>query len=115
VIFEIGLLIPTARPGAAALTESLGPCSILSKSVFFTVTEHNGEAHAVPLSDVVEYDRAGNRITTSMGRTLYPRRVDLPSKIFVETNAGYARAVSGDQIARLVRARRDVPTGRVCW
>ena len=113
--FEIGLFIPTARPGAAAQTESLGPCSILSKSVFLTVTEHNGEARALPLSEVVEGDRVANRITTSIGRTLYPRRVDLPGKIFVETNAGYARAVNGDQIARLVRAKRDVPAGRVSW
>jgi hypothetical protein len=115
VVFEIILFIPTARPGDAAQTESLGLCSILSKSIFVTITEHNGEAHGLPLSEVVEFDRAANRIATSIGRTLYPRRVDLPGKIFVETTTGHARAVNGDQIARLVRAKRDVPVGRVSW
>jgi hypothetical protein len=114
--YEIDLLHPSAIPGAAAQTESLGPCQIITRNVFITVTEHNGNAHLILLDELTEVDRVQPRLQTVTGRTLYPRRVDLPAKIFVETSSGHARAVGGDQIARLIATRRTAPkTGRLTW
>lgn len=100
--YNIDLYLPSALPGAASQTESLGRCRVISRNVFVTVTEHNGNAHVVSLDEVVELDRTVPRYTTTSGRTCLPRRVDLPDKIFVETPGGYARTVVGDQVARLV-------------
>jgi hypothetical protein len=113
--FEIELYHPSAIPGAGAQTESLGACKIISRVVFLTVTEHSGDAHLVPLADIVDFDRAQPKYTTTIGKTYYPRRVDLPDRIFVETTSGHARAVGGDQIARLVRSKADHSGGRVSW
>ena len=114
--YEIELFHPSAIPGSGALTESLGPCKIITRNVFITVTEHNGSAHLVLLDELTEVDRTQPRLQTVTGRTLYPRKVDLPNKIFVETADGHARAVGGDQIARLVASKRSAPkTGRLTW
>jgi hypothetical protein len=101
--YDIELFHPTALPGAGAQTESLGSCKIITRNVFVTVTEHNGDAHLVLLDELTELDRTQPRYTTIIGKTFYPRRVDLPNKIFVETASGHARAVNGDQIARIHR------------
>jgi len=116
VIYDIELFHPSAIPGAAAMTETLGACKIITKNVFITVTEHNGDAHLMLLDELTVVDCAQPRITTAIGRTFYPRRIDFPAKIFVETATGHARAISGDQIARLVASKREGPkTGRVSW
>ena len=114
--YEIELFHPSALSGAGAQTESLGQCKIITRNVFITVTEHNGDAHLVLLDELAEVDRTQPRLQTVTGRTLYPRRVDLPAKIFVETATGHARAVGGDQIARLTASKRSSPkTGRLTW
>ena len=115
MIFEIELYFPTAKPGAAAETESLGPCKPISQNLFLTITEHNGEARLVPFNDVVEVDVANHRYVSAHGRTFYPRRIDLPDHFMVETAAGYARTVKGVQVARLVRSKRDSPGKGVSW
>lgn len=114
--FEIELFMPTALHGGGAHTESLGLCRIITRTVFLTVTEHNGDAHLVSLEEVTELDRTNHRYSTILGRTLYPRQIDLPDKIYVEVLSGHARALSGDQIARLVRSGRETPTtGKLGW
>jgi hypothetical protein len=117
VTYEIELFIPSARPGAAAVTETLGACKIISRNVFVTVTEHNGSAHLVLLDELTELDRTQPRFATVTGKVVYPRRLDLPDKIFVETATGHARAVAGEQIARVTAARASAPrtTGRLSW
>lgn len=116
MIYDIELFHPSAIPGAGAQTESLGPCKIITKNVFVTVTEPSGAAHVILLDELTELDRSEHRITTVTGKTVYPRRIDLPDKIFVETGAGYARAVAGDSIARITASRRETPrTGRLSW
>lgn len=115
MIYAIELYHPSAIPGAGAQTEPLGACKIITKNVFVTVTEHSGDARLVLLDELAEVDRMQPRLTTMTGRAVYPRRVDLPDKIFVETASGHARAVSGDRIARLVASKRAGPTGRVSW
>jgi hypothetical protein len=116
VTYEIELFHPSALHGAGAQTESLGLCKIITRNVFVTVTEHNGDAHLILLDELAEVDRTQSRLTTVTGRMLYPRRIDLPTKIFVETASGHARAVGGDQIARLIASKREQPkTGRLTW
>lgn len=115
-MFTIDLFLPSALSGAGQQTESLGACKVISKNVFVTITEHSGDARVVPLDDVVEIDRRQPRLTTTMGRTVYPRRVDFPDKIFVETTTGHARTVAGDQIAHVAITKRTSATsGRVSW
>src|SRR5687767_9382805 len=101
MIFEIELFFPSARPGAAAEVENLGMCKIVSPNIFLSIVEHSGDAHLVPLNDVVSVDVAEHRYTTAHGRTMYPRRIDFPDHFFVETGAGHARSIKGDQIARV--------------
>ncbi len=114
--YEIELFLPSARPGAGAQTELLGTCKIITRNVFVTVTEHGGEARLVLLDEIVSLDRPASRYVTTTGKSCYPRSIDLPDKIFVETASGHVRAVSGDQIARLTLVvRRGAPTGRVAW
>lgn len=115
MLFDIELFYPTSKPGAAAEVESLGECRIISPNVFLTVTEHNGEAKLVALDDVVDVDCAHHRYTTAHGRTLYPRRIDFPDHIYVETHTGHARTINGVQIARLTRSKRDTPGKGVSW
>jgi hypothetical protein len=115
VIYDVELYHVSAVPGPGAATEPLGPCKIITKNVFVTVTQHSGEARVVLLDELVEVDRTQPRLTTVTGRTVYPRRVDLPAKIFVETASGHARSVSGDRIARLVATKREGPAGRISW
>ncbi|MDQ2675612.1 MAG: hypothetical protein M3Y34_02290, partial [Actinomycetota bacterium] len=74
--YEIELFHPSALPGAGAKTESLGPCRIVTKNVFVTVTEHSGGAHVVLLEELVAVDRTAPSYVTAAGRTCYPRRVD---------------------------------------
>jgi len=115
-MFTIDLFLPSALPGAGQKSESLGVCRVISKNVFVTITEHNGDARVVPLDDLVEIDRRQPRVTTTMGRTLYPRRIDFPDKIFVETTTGHARTLAGDQIAHVAIAKgTTASTGRVSW
>ncbi|HQR37575.1 MAG TPA: hypothetical protein PLF26_04155 [Blastocatellia bacterium] len=104
--YNIDLYLPSALHGAAPMTESLGRCRVISRNVFVTVTEHNGNAHVIALDDVVELDRTVPRFTTITGRTFLPRHIDLPDKIFVETPGGYARTIIGDQVARLMAVRQ---------
>lgn len=112
--YDIELFHPNALPGAGARTESLGTCKIITRNVFITVTEHNGEARLVLLDELTELDRTQPRFVTIIGKTVYPRRVDLPSKIFVETSTGHARSINGDQIARIVRQGSDTRgSGRI--
>ncbi|MCC6742246.1 MAG: hypothetical protein IT175_00145 [Acidobacteria bacterium] len=112
--YDIELFHPSALPGAGARTESLGTCRIITRNVFVTVTEHSGDAHLVILDELTELDRTQPRYVTVHGKTSYPRRVDLPDKIFVETSSGHARAIAGDQIARIVRQGSDNRgTGRI--
>ena len=66
--YEIELFIPSARPGAAAVTETLGACKIISRNVFVTVTEHNGSAHLVLLDELTELDRTQPRYATVTGK-----------------------------------------------
>ncbi|MBK6313126.1 MAG: hypothetical protein IPF53_02095 [Blastocatellia bacterium] len=114
--YDIELYLPTALHGAGSQTESLGVCKIITRNVFVTVTEHNGDAHLVLLDEMTELDRTQPRYVTVIGKTVFPRRVDLPSKIFVETAAGQARAINGDQIARIVRQGGDSRgTGRISF
>lgn len=114
--YEIELFHPSAKPGGAAQTESLGECKIVTKNVFVTITEHSGDAHLVLLDEIVSLDRTQPAYVTVSGRTSYPRRIDLPAKIYVEMPSGYARAIAGDAIARLVLVRRDTSNrGRVSW
>lgn len=115
--YEIELFIPSARPGAAALTESLGPCKIITRNVFVTVTERNGAAHLVLLDELSELDRTQTRYATVTGKVVYPRRLDLPDKIFIETATGHARAITGDQIAKITASSTAAPrtTGRLSW
>ena len=113
--FEIDIFFPTAHPGAAAQTEPLGSCKVLTHPLFLTVTEHNGEAHLVPLEEVTELDRRQIHYTTIFGRTHYPRRVDLPDKIYVETATGHARTIEGDLIARIARGKGETPGKGVRW
>ena len=112
--YEIELFHPTALHGAGAQMESLGACKIITRNVFVTVTEHSGDAHLVLLDELTELDRTQPRYVTVIGKTVYPRSLDLPDKIFVETASGHARAVSGDQIAKIVRKGGDMRgTGRL--
>lgn len=112
--YDIELFHPTALPGAGAQTESLGACKIITRNVFVTVTEHSGDAHLILLDELTELDRTQARYVTVIGKTFYPRRVDLPDKIFVELASGHARAVSGDQIAKISRQGSDSHgTGRI--
>lgn len=114
--YEIELFLPSALPGAGALTETLGPCKIITKNVFVTVTEQSGEARLMLLDELAALDRSQGRLVTVLGKTCYPRRIDLPAKIFVETASGHARAVGGDQIARLTLVRRQGAAGaRIAW
>jgi hypothetical protein len=116
VTYEIELFHPSALPGAGAQTEVLGPCRILTKNVFVTVTEHNGTAHVVLLDEISVLDRTAPFYVTLTGKTFYPRRVDFPSRIYVETQSGHARALASDTIARMTIARRDSQNhGRVSW
>ena len=103
ITYNIELYHPTALQGAGAQTESLGACKIITRNVFVTVTEHNGDAHLVLLDELTELDRTQPRYVTIVGKAVFPRRVDLPDKIFVETASGHARAVSGDQVAKIHR------------
>lgn len=112
--YDIELFHPTALHGAGAQTESLGACKIITRNVFVTVVEMNGDAHLVLLDELTELDRTLPRYVTIIGKTVYPRRVDLPEKIFIETASGHARAVNGDQIARILRQGSDTRgTGRI--
>jgi hypothetical protein len=116
VTYDIELFLPSALSGAGQQTESLGACKIISRNVFVTITEHNGDAHVILLDEISELDRAQHRMTTTTGRTIYPRRLDFPDKIFIETATGHARAIAGDQIARVTAAKQTAPrTGRVSW
>ena len=115
MIFDIELFLPTARPGAAADTESLGECKILTHNIFVTVTEHNGDAHLIALNDLVEVDLPEHRYVTAHGRTLYPRQMDLPDRLVVETGSGHVRTINGVQIAKMVRSKRDSPGKGVSW
>ena len=112
--FEIDLFFPSAMPGAASKTETLGLCKVLTHPVFVTVTERNGDARLVALAEIAELDRAEKRFTTTRGKACFPRRIDFPDKIYVETGSGHARAIKGDQIARLVR-RGDTSSLKVSW
>ncbi len=116
MVYDIELFQPNTPPSAGARTDSLGSCKIITRNVFVTVTEHNGDAHLVLLDELSELDRMLPRLTTTIGRAHYPRRIDLPAKIFVETESGHARAVNGDQIARMTATKREAPkTGRISW
>ena len=75
----------------------------------------NGDAHLILLDEVLELDRTQPRLTTVLGRTTYPRRIDFPDRIFVETATGHARAISGDQIARVSAVQRSSSKGPVRW
>ena len=114
--YEIELFLPSALSGAGQQTDSLGGCKLITKNVFVTLTEQNGEAHVILLDEILELDRASGRITTSNGRTLYPRKIDFPNRIFIETGTGHARSILGDQIARVTASKRSVPhSGRPVW
>ena len=114
--YEIELFHPSALPGAGAQTEALGPCRILTKNVFVTVTEQNGKAYVVLLDEIAELDRTLPSYITVTGRSVYPRRIDLPDRIYVETRSGHARSVASDTIARMTLSRRDTQNrGRVSW
>ena len=110
--FEIEIFLPSSPMGRGALTETLGPCKVITHPLFVTVTEHNNDAHLVGLADIVLLDRAQRSYTTMSGRVSYPRRIDLPDRIYVELSSGYARALDGDRIARMVRTKREPETLR---
>lgn len=114
--YDIDLFLPSALRGAGAQTEHLGTCKVISRNVFVTVTEHSGEAHLVLLDEIVELDRVQPRYVTVIGKTVYPKHVDLPDKIYVELASGHSRAVGGDQIARIARHdRHDRGTDRIAF
>jgi hypothetical protein len=115
VRFEVELFRPGASRNLDAPLEPLGPCKIITRPVFLTVTEASGDARLVDLDDVVEVDRTQARYTTALGKAHQVRRIELPDRIYVEAASGYARALSGDQIARLSRARGDAPGKGVRW
>lgn len=114
--YEIELFLPSALPGAGAQTDSLGACRIITRNVFVTITEQNGDANLILLDEVLELDRTLPRLTTVLGRTIYPKRLDFPDRIFVETGTGHARAINGDQIARVTATRRPgAKSGPLRW
>lgn len=113
--FEIEIFFPASVPGTGAKTETLGLCKIITQPVFVTVTEHNGDAKLVGLEAIVELDREAKTYLTALGKAFHPRRIDLPDRIYVEVSSGYARAIDGDQIARMKRAKGDSSGLRISW
>jgi hypothetical protein len=114
--FEIELFSPVVARGAEAHTTSLGPCRVITQPLFVTLTEHDGQAKAIPLETIREVDLTLTRCTTVLGTVARPRRIDFPERFFVETATGHAVAVNGDLIARMVRTRRQgEPANRVRW
>jgi hypothetical protein len=116
VTYEIDLFFPVVTPGSDAKTSSLGPCKVITQPLFVTVVEHNGEARAVALAELREFDRARTCYTTVFGKVSHPRRIDLPDRVCVETGTGHSMMLNGNLVARMTRTRRQgSPVGKVSW